>query len=414
MTTPTSTMRNDHRGTAGGRWLPLLLWAVTVVLTLVGDAILVAHRVRSPSTVWDIGPSVTLNGLAFGTVGLLIAVRRRENPIGWLFLAAGVLSGVQLLTGEFAMYDRYVLHDRVPDAAVWGWINGFAALVLLALLPFVLLLFPDGHFLSPRWRRFVPVAVVLPTLSTLAWLVVPGELGLTPGIDNPFGVEGSAVIDALTARSFETSIGAPIFVCLLVGVASMVMRWRGSGREQRAQLKWVLFAAAAGILSTLLTGLLKPVVGDWLNSAVWNVALSIIPVAVGISILRYRLFAIDRLISRTVSYSLVTGLLVAVYAGLVTVVSRLTPTGNSLAVAMSTLAVAALFQPVRRRIQNLVDRRFNRSRYDAARTVEAFRTRLRSQVDLDTVRADLLMVTRDTMQPTAAALWLRPPDRATS
>ena len=143
------------------------------------------------------------------------------------------------------------------------------------------------------------------------------------------------------------------------------------------------------------------------------VGIACVPASFTVAILRYRLYDLDRIVSRTVSYAAVTGLLLATYVVVVTTVSRLTPGGSSLAVAASTLAVAALFQPVRRRMQDLVDRRFNRSRYDAARTVEAFRTRLRSQVDLDTVRADLLTVTRDTMQPTAAALWLRPPDGAT-
>jgi hypothetical protein len=244
-------------------------------------------------------------------------------------------------------------------------------------------------------------------LSAIAWLLVPGEVGLIPGVENPFGVDGSAVLTALAGRPFETGIGAPIFVCLLVGVASLVVRWRASGSEQRAQLNWVLFAAAAGFLSTLLTSMLIPVLGSWPNTVAWNVALSGIPVAVGISILRYRLFAIDRIISRTVSYSLVTGVLLAVYAGLVTAVSPLTPTGNSLAVAMSTLAVAALFQPLRRRVQAVVDRRFNRPRYDAARTIETFTLELRDKVDLEVLAADLLTVVQQTMQPAKAALWLR-------
>ena len=390
-----------------GRWLPVALWAAMVALNVAGGVTLVIHRVRSPSTTWDDGPTIFLNGLAFGTVGLLVAVRRRENPIGWLFLAIGVLSGFQLLTGEFAMYDRYVLLDRELHAAVWGWINGLASLAFLALLPFVMLLFPDGRFLSPRWRRFVPFAVLLPLLSAIAWLLVPGETGLVSGVDNPFGVEGNAILDALGRRPFETGIGAPIFVCLLVSVASLLVRWRASGSEQRAQLKWVLFAAAAGFLSTLLTSMLIPILGDWPNTLAWNVALSGIPVAVGISILRYRLFSIDRLISRTVSYGLVTGLLVAVYAGLVTAVSRLTPTGNSLAVAMSTLAVAALFQPLRRRVQAVVDRRFNRPRYDAARTIETFSLELRDKVDLEVLAGDLLDVVHETMQPSRSGLWLR-------
>jgi len=389
------------------RWLAVSLWATMLVLSVAGGVLLVAYQVRSPSITWKDGPTIFLNGLAFGTVGLLIAVRRPENPIGWLFLAGGVLSGVQLLTGEIAMYDRYVLLDRELHAAVWGWINGLASLVFLALLPFVMLLFPDGRFLSRRWHRFVPFAVALPLLSAIAWLLVPGEVGLIPGVDNPFGVDGSAVLTALAGRPFETGIGAPIFVCLLVGVASLLVRWRASGSEQRAQLKWVLFAAAAGFLSTLLTSLLIPTLGSWLNTVAWNVALSGIPVAVGISILRYRLFAIDHIISRTVSYTVVTGMLLAVYVGLVTAVSRLTPTGNSLAVAMSTLAVAALFQPLRRRVQKAVDQRFNRPRYDAARTVETFSLELRDQVDLEVLAADLLRVVHQTMQPAKAGLWLR-------
>jgi hypothetical protein len=408
MSVPTVLSMPEERRTRGrGRWLPLVMWATMLLLTVAGDVIMLMYWLRSPGPTWEDGPTISLNGLAFGTVGLLVAVRRRENPIGWLFLAGGVLSGFQILTGEIAMYDRYVLLDRELHAAVWGWINGLASLVFLALLPFVMLLFPDGRFLSRRWHRLVPSAVALPLLSAIAWLLVPGEVGLIPGVDNPFGVDGNAVLTALAARPFETGIGAPIFVCLLVGVASLLVRWRASGSEQRAQLNWVLFTTAAGFCSILLTSMLIPTLGSWPNTVAWNVALSGIPVAVGISILRYRLFAIDRIISRTVSYGLVTGLLVAVYAGLVTAVSRWTNTDSPLAVAMSTLAVAALFQPLRHRVQAVVDRRFNRPRYDAARTIETFTLELRDKVDLEVLAADLLTVVHQTMQPARAGLWLR-------
>jgi hypothetical protein len=407
MTVRTTPAPPDHQRAVRRHWLPIALWAAMVLLTVAGDVIMLIYWLRSPGPKWADAPAISLNGLAFGTVGLLVAVRRRENPIGWLFLAGGVLSGVQVLTGEIAMYDRYMALDRELHAAVWGWINGLASLLFLALLPFVMLLFPDGRFLSRRWHRFVPFAGALPLLSAIAWLLVPGEVGLIPGVENPFGVEGSAFLTALAGRPFETGIGAPLFVCLLVGVGSLLVRWRASASEQRAQLKWVLFAAAAGFLSILLTSTLIPMLGSWPNTVAWNTALTGLPVAVGISILRYRLFAIDRIISRTVSYGLVTGLLVAVYAGLVTAVSRLTSSDNSVSVAISTLVVAALFQPLRRRVQAIVDRRFNRPRYDAARTIETFSLELRDQVDIEKLAADLLGVVHQTMQPNKVGLWLR-------
>jgi hypothetical protein len=392
----------------GRRRLPVPLWVVMLILVVAGDGLLLAHQMRSPGTLSPIWPAATLDGLAFGSVGVVVATRRAENPIGWLFLTIGVLSGVQLLTGEYAMYDRYVLHDSLPGASVSGWVSGLVSVAVLGLLPLVLLVFPDGRFLSHGWRRFGKVAVLLSAASALWVALTPGELGLSPGIDNPFGVESdNAVLRVVAGATFELTVGAPIFVCLMAGVVSLVLRWRSSGPEQRAQLKWVLFAATAGFSAILLTALLIPVAGEWLNNAVWSVALAVTPVAVGVSILRYHLFSIDHIISRTVSYTVITGLLVVVYAGLVTAVSRLTPTGGSWAVAGATLAVASLFQPLRRRVQAVVDRRFNRPRVDAAATIEAFGLQLRDQVDLAALAADLLAVVRQTMEPASASLWLR-------
>jgi hypothetical protein len=409
MTVRTGLSSPEGRRTRSrGRWLPVVLWATMLLLTVAGDVILLVHWLRSPGTVWEEGPSISLDGLAFGTVGLLIAVRRRENAIGWLFLAAGVLSGVQLFTGEFAMYDRYILLDSESHAAVWGWVTGLSSVALLGVLPFALLLFPNGRFLSRRWRRFAQVSVVVSSASLLWLAVLPGELGMTPGLDNPFGVHSdAALLGTLVRAPFELGVGAPLLSCVLVGVVSLLVRWRASGRDQRAQLKWVLFAAAIGFSSILVTAMLIPVAGEGLNTIAWYFAVVSIPVAVGVSIMRYRLYAIDRIISRTVSYGLVTGLLVAVYAGLVTAVSRYTPASSSPAVAMSTLAVAALFRPLRRRVQVLVDRRFNRPRYDAARTIETFTLELRDRVDLEVLAADLLTVVHQTMQPARAGLWLR-------
>ncbi len=405
----TTQARHGHVVKGVRRRLPWVLWAVTMVLIIFGVGLVVAHFLKSPAAPRPPWLAFTLDALTFGTVGLIVAIRRHDNPIGWLFLVIGVMSGAALVTGEYAMYVRYVLHDALPGASVSAWICAMAALVVLGVLPFVLLLFPSGQFLSQRWRRFAPVVVLLTTVSGLAIAFGPAPSdGLTPGLENPFAIStDNPAVRAFASGRFELAVGAPLIFCTLAAVASLLVRWRSSQPDQRAQLKWVLFAAAVGFGAIVVSAALIPLLGDWLSELLWILALPAIPVACGVSILRYRLYDIDRIVSRTVTYAALTGLLVASYAGLVTAVSRLTPSSSSLAVASSTLAVAALFQPLRRWLQGAVDRRFNRARYDAARTVEAFRLQLRDEVDLEAVRTDLLSVVRQTLQPESATLWLR-------
>lgn len=250
--------------------------------------------------------------------------------------------------------------------------------------------------------------MLLIAVSVAGVAVLPGEMGLTPGIENPFAVSlDNPVLRTVGAARWEIGLGAPLMVCALTGVASLFVRARTGDVEQRTQLKWVLYAAGVGFSAIVLSAALVPVLGEWLPEAVWNVALASIPVAVGVSILRYRLYDIDRLVSRTVTYGLLSGLLIAIYVGSVGAISQLTPTGNSLAVAASTLAVAGMFQPLRGRVQGAVDRRFNRSRYDAERTVEAFSLRLRDEVDLDAMKTELLTVVQQAVQPVTVDLWLR-------
>ncbi len=396
------------RATAQVRRLPWILWGLAMVLVALGDGLLALHATHSPARLFDSWPRVTLNAVAFATVGAVVAARRRDNPIGWLFLVVGVGSAVQMVTGEYAMYDRYVLRDGLPGTAVSAWVSAVVAFASFDVVSFVALVFPAGQFVSPRWRRFGWVAVVLMVLSGVAIALSPGEFHDTAGIDNPFGLDPQGGL----IRSFGAFAALPVFFFLLLlvaGIASLLIRWRRSGTEQQAQLKWVVFAAAFGFGGIVLATLLYALVGGWVLTIAWTVGLAVVPVAAGISILRYRLYDIDRIVSRTVSYAVVTGLLIAAYVGLVTAVTRLTPTGNSLAVAGSTLAVAALFQPLRRRVQAAVDRRFNRSRYDAARTVEVFSARLREQVDLESLTGDLIGVVRGTLQPSSLGVWLRSP-----
>lgn len=386
--------------------LPWLLCALSMVLLVAGLWLAGVQAAGSSSPGFPGWAAVSLNVVAFAGVGVVIASRRPGNAIGWLFVAVGAGSALQLLTAEYATYDHYVLHDLLWGTAATAWVSQVSVVALFAVLPFVLLLFPDGRLLSPRWRVAGWLAGGAAICTVTAVAIKPGVLGNTVGIPNPLAVpaHGAAL------RLLGVLSGLPLLVCLLLGVVSLVLRWRRGGAEQREQLKWVSFGAAAGFGAIVVGTVLIPVAGELPSEVAWTVGPAALPVAAGVSVLRYRLYDIDRIVSRTVSYALITGLLVAVYVGLVTAVTRVTPTGNSFGVAGSTLAVAALFQPLRRRVQGAVDRRFNRARYDAARTVEVFSSRLREQVDLDSLRGELLGVVRETVQPKAVLLWLRRPE----
>jgi hypothetical protein len=290
---------------------------------------------------------------------------------------------------------------------LWPW-----WLVTALILVFTPLLFPTGRLLSPHWRPVAWLAgVTTAVLTTLTSLRT--ELEVAPGqvIANPIGV-------AAVGNPEESPVAPAVIIVLVVlavaAFGSLVLRFRRSRGEERQQLKWFTYAAALLPLAAALTDVLPAP----LDNLVFAVPIVFLPVATGIAILRYRLYDIDRLINRTLVYGLLSALLAGVYAGAVLVlgqvfggVGRDPP---SWVVAGATLAVAALFQPARRRIQQVVDRRFNRRRYDAAKTVEAFSTRLRDEIDLDTLSAELLAVVNQTMQPTVVSLWLRPHTHGTS
>ena len=388
-------------------WVAWSMLAVYLVSMVAGIILSVANGTFQPDAAGQVG--LALGFSAFMVVGALIVAHRPSNAIGWMFSAIGLLAFTALLAVEYATYAYVTRPGSLPGAILAAWYGSWPWYPAIALaLIFTPLLFPTGRLLSPRWR---PVAWLAGT--TTAGLMVLGavgpELDLAAGdhgIANPIGI---AWVEN-SEEPVDTTISVLLVLSGLAAAGSLVIRFRRSQGEERQQLKW--FTYAVGLLPLFVLADFLPYSGGSLLSAV---PLVLLPVAVGIAILRYRLYDIARLINRTLVYGLLTALLAGVYAGTVLVLGQVFggvgKDPPSWAVAGATLAVAALFQPARRRIQAVVDRRFNRRKFDAARTVEAFSVRLRDEVDLDALSAELLAVVEQTIQPTRASLWLRPADQ---
>ena len=327
--------------------------------------------------------------LAFALVGALIAVRA-GNRLGWLFLAGATVTAVSVAADTYA---ARAATAELPGAAWAGWV---LTVSLGATAPFFFLtplLFPDGRPPSPRWRPVVWVAVAAGLAQGVASAISDVNFSSNfPHLRDPVVL----VAPLGTVYNLATSVGPLVF---LAGAVSMIVRFRRSGLEQRLQLKWFVYASA-------ISALVVFVAADLSKNPLpeFEIVVPLIPAAVGIAIFKYRLYDIDRLISRTLAYLVVTGLLIGVYAALV-ILAGVLGFSTAPAVAIATLAAAALFSPLRRRVQRAVDKRFNRVRYDAELTVAAFATRLRDAVDLDTVRAELIDVVDSAVQPAHLSVW---------
>jgi hypothetical protein len=392
----------------GARTRTLLAWSLWLATfcCLLGGLVVTLFLTR-PLTA-DVLATGAFNGacwLLFATIGLVLTLRRPENPIGWLYAAGGLVWSVYVPFDPWV--DALQAADRpLPLAARLAALAGdsFWAVGIALAITLPLLLLPDGRLRSARWRVVVVACVVGTVLNVVGWWLSPGPMTQTlEPVAKPFALAGWAG----SAAAAATWAGfALTFATIPAAALSVVLRFRAARGVERQQLRWVAAGAAVAVAGPLLLVPLDVLGLAPADSFSWPLLLSV-PLAIAVAVLRYRLWDLDRLVSRTVAYVLVTALLLVPYLVVVPAAGGLFEGSGSLAVAAATLAVAAAFQPLRRRVQELVDRRFNRRRYDAARTVEAFAARLRDQVDLDALHGELLAVVAQTMQPATASLWLR-------
>jgi hypothetical protein len=385
--------------------LCVALFAASVVLWVL------ARSARVPEG-WDANITVAsmlgqLSFLAYPLVGALIASRRPRNPIGWLLLMVGLL---WMLLGASAYYCIYGVAQpgSVPFTVVWAGMTNWLWVPGVGLLgTYVFLLFPDGRLPSRGWRPLAWLSGVVIAMLSVGVVLSPGPLLNVGPIQNPFGLEEHPWV------STAWLVVLPLLpLCVLASALSLVLRYRRSGGEERQQIRWIAFAASVlGVL--FVSGFVYPPEA-WFADLLAYVRLgsfTLIPIAIGFAVLKYRLYEIDLLINRALVYGSLTAMLAGVYLCAVVVLQylfrALSGQESQLAVVASTLAIAALFNPLRRRVQMFVDRRFYRSKYDARKTLEEFGARLRDETDLEQLNAELISVVRDTVQPEHASLWLR-------
>jgi hypothetical protein len=382
-----------------------------------------APATRPPSTWGTAGPIgglvIFLPFLAFPLVGALIASKRPQNPIGWICLTAGFLWMLIVLSDSYGTYGLAkpgsIPYPVASEAlGLWLWVPPVGLLGT-----YLILLFPNGRLPSRRWRPLAWLSGAVIVLGSVGIALAPGSVEDLGGVRNPFGLEGAPWV------AYAAVVVPLLPVCILASAVSLVLRYRRSGGEERQQVKWIAFAASfvglVALITVVSTQMFAPesleTAGTqplWLELLQDAELLSLagVPVAVGFAILRHRLYDIDILINRTLVYGSLTAMLVAVYYGSVVILQyifRALSGGESqFAIVASTLAIAALFNPLRRRVQGFVDRRFYRRKYDAAKTLADFGVRLREEPDLETLGSDVVRVVRETMQPAHVSLWLRP------
>jgi hypothetical protein len=397
--------------TRAASWLAWSLCGLSLVLTALSLFLFALNLSYSGAHVYDYWLQNALQAVSFSIIGAIIASRLPANPVGWLFCAAACTIAVECLSAEYAIYallarpeSSLPLSEALAWLTFWAWIPSIGCIVLS------LLLFPNGELPSSRWRWLAWLSVLL-TIAGAVWVALsPGVIGNLGFSRNPLGIEGLP----RGYKPVQTIMSALVFVAAVSTLGLRLLRTRGIERQQ---IKWPAFVAVvAGVGSVLYDTAISEAIGlrwlEWAGYVVVVAALVSFPISIGIAIVRYRLYEIDTFINRTLVYALLTAILAAVYFGAVVLLQRvfvaLSGQQSTLAVVASTLLIAALFTPLRRRIQSFIDRRFYRRKYDARKTLEAFSAKLRNDSDLDALSDDLVGVVRETMQPAHVSVWLRP------
>jgi hypothetical protein len=391
-------------------WLAWSLCAFSLALTAL-SLLLLALNLSHPNThIYDYWLESSIIPLSFSIIGAIIASRLPANPLGWLFCAAGAISAVTHLSAEYAIYALVAQPNSLPAGEALTWLTSWLWITWVGCIALSLLLFPNGRLPSRRWRWLAWLTVLVTIVGALWVALSPGVIGSLGSIRNPLGIEGLPS----GYKPVQTIMSVLLFVAAVSTLGLRLHRARG---VERRQIKWPAYTAVVATGGSLLydTAISEAIGLRWLEWVGYVVVIATLvgfPISIGIAIVRYRLYEIDTLINRTLVYGALTAILAALYFGGIVVLQRVfvafTGEQSTLAVVASTLVIAALFNPLRRRVQAFVDRRFYRRKYDAAKTLEAFSAKLRDETDLDALNAELVGVVRETMQPAYVSLWLRP------
>jgi hypothetical protein len=407
-----------RKSTQAAAWLAWSIWVLSLVLTGCGLGLLALNLSHPGTRVYDYltlahtWVQSPLLAIGFSTVGAVVASRSREaNHIGWLFCAVGFLFAMDHLAGSYAAYTMLTAPMSLPAGEVVTWIYSWIWIPAFGLIALLVLLFPDGRLPTKRWRWFAWSTLFLTIAGAVAVAFSRGPINIGLGaIRNPLAIEG-------LPHSYQL-VEALLLTLILIASASQIERLRHARRIQRQQIKWIIYATVVGVSGAFLTFTVSDTINaqwlGWASFVLLTIGVLGVPVSMGMAIMRYGLYHIDFIINRTLVYGSLTAVLAGIYFGSVTtaqaIVRTLIDQGEQpqLIVVVSTLVIAALFNPLRRRFQSFIDRRFYRRKYDARKTLEAFGAQLREETDLDRLREDLVGVVRETMQPTHVSLWLRP------
>ena len=403
----------SYRAASWASWLAWSLWGLSLTLTVVALLLLALNLSHPHTHIFDTWLDNTLNAVFFSTVGAIVASRRPENPVGWLLCLYGLAQSIYHFSAQYAIYALLAQPNSLPAGEAMAWVFSWLLPIIIGFSVFFILMFPTGRLPSRRWQWVTWLTVAFILVGAISDAFSSGPVDDLGPIRNPLGIQGFS-------NHYAAILYNMVATFLLVAAASSVfMRLRRAIGVERQQIKWFSYAAAATVIGLVLAYVIPemieaPLWYERLGYTILLVLIPAIPISIGIAILKYHLYDIDIIINRTLVYGTLTLMLALVYFGCVTATQAIfqTLTGQErlpqVAIVVSTLVIAALFNPLRRRIQSFIDRRFYRSKYDARKTLEGFSEKLRDETDLEALSDDLVGVVRETMQPAHVSLWLRP------